>query len=133
MKSIEQKLKQKLVQDAQAFKKTPAQKVHNTIMHRIENTKKAQQKVKSFRLLNWLIPTGFAAAASMLVVMNITPTSISDKAVIQSNLNYQVVKLSKLDIKALSMALESNLTSNIQAEKKALLADLNYIKNIFTL
>ena len=128
MKSIEQKLKL----DARAFKMNPDQKLHDNIMHKINNSKRTQQNHNALRKFHWLIPTGFAMAALILVVMNITPNEI-DETVSQPNFNKNIVKLSKLNINALSSALESNLVSNIQAEQKAIQADLKYFKTIFSL
>ncbi|MFK8010553.1 MAG: hypothetical protein AB8B80_00835 [Marinicellaceae bacterium] len=129
MKSLEQQLKR----DAKAFYKNPPHGFHESVMRKVENTVHSNGKVKSFETFKWFIPSGFVAAAIMLVVINMTPATKIDSTVAQTHLNLKSVQISKLNINDLSMNLESNLISHIQAEKKALQADFQYMKSKFTL
>jgi len=139
MKSIEQKLKKKLVVDAQAFKQDPAPKLHESIMQNVEgithqNSQNQQtQHNNSSRTFNWLLPTGLASAALLVAMMNLIPVNNQHKIIDTSDQNKLVVKMPEVDVKALSLSLESSLISGITAEKKALQADLNYMKSLFSL
>ena len=129
MKSIEQKLKQ----DAQAFKKFPSESVHSTIMHGIENVQTTSQSLKILRNYRWLMPTGLATAALLVLMMNLIPMNNHPTSIGVSKPVTQIIKLPKINIATLSMSFESSLIGGIAAEKKAIQADLNYIKTMFTL
>ena len=138
MKSIEHKLKKKLVKDAQAFNQDPAQSVQDAIMQNIQaiqNKPSTTQLKTSSTRFNWLLPTGLATAALVVVMMNLAPTAINnpEKIIHQPYQNKPIAKLSQVDVKALSTAFESSLVSGINAEKKALQADFEYFKSIFSL
>ncbi len=129
MKSIEQKLKL----DAQAFKKSTPESVHDTIMQGIENVEINSQPQKRIRNYNWLMPTGLATAALMVLMINLMPVSNQTNPIETIKQNTTRIKLPEINIAAISLSVETNLTSKINAEKKAIQADLNYIKTMFTL
>lgn len=128
MKSIEQKLKL----DAKAFKQNPADIVYDNIMQSIESIKEKQSRT-SIKSFNWLMPTGLAIAALLVVMMNIIPMNQHDKIIANPQQNKILVKLPQVDVQALSISLGSSFISGITAEKKALQADLIYMKTIFSL
>jgi len=126
-------LKEKLIKDAQAFKKKPSAKVFDSIVQSIENTNNTDIESKSFVSFNWLIPSGFVAAALMLIMLNLIPEPVIEKQPVHALSEQKMVEISNLNINTLSVALESKLISKIQAEQKALNADFNYMKKFFTL
>ena len=106
-------------------------------MQSINTTAQEQAKIhpKYIRThLNWLLPTGLATAGILVLMMYlpITTQNHVNKTPVHPQ-NNKKIQLSQVNMKSLSQSLESNLMNPITAEKKALQADLEYFKSLFSL
>lgn len=123
-------IKQKLKEDSQAFKITPDSRLHRNIMKNIQQSD-AIIRQKSSWFNHWLIPAGFMAAASLILVLNLSnplQNDMTKNPIIVMNENVQLV-----DFDELSTTLEANLLSSINLEKQALQKDFEYMQSLFIL
>jgi hypothetical protein len=123
-------LKKKLKEDAKAFALKPDCSLHHNIMNKIE--KANLLKIQKYSWVNhWLLPAGFVAAASLLVLINISKPLSTDSSDNLIGENQEIVQY--LDIDSLSLSLESNLLGRINSEKQALKRDFETLKNLYVL
>ncbi|VAW44875.1 hypothetical protein MNBD_GAMMA03-1618 [hydrothermal vent metagenome] len=130
MKSIEQRLKI----DAKAFNQTPDMQLHENIMQSIRTETRLTKKPGN--LFKWLVPTGFAITALVLIVSFVPRQTIieSIKTPAQTTIPNQAhVATDDVDIDLIAFSLESKLTTNIQKEQQAIINDMNYLTSLIAL
>ena len=130
MKSIEQKLKT----DAKAFNQIPDMQLHENIMQSIRAEVVLTKKPRNF--FKWLIPTGFAITALVLITSFVPNQTIveSIETPTQTTIASQAHSASDgIDIDLIVFSLESKLTTNIQKEQQAIINDINYLTSLIVL
>ncbi len=136
--SIEQKLKE----GAKTFRVEPRSIVHENIMKNVASRPPeiSVPLIKSQKpSWHWFLPAGLTAVIAMSVFIFVNndvqdlPKAASNNSHLSSELLSMTKVVEQMDVNVLSLALETELTTKMESEKKALMKDFYYLKTFFAI
>lgn len=136
-------IEKKLKEDAKAFKTMPPPSVHDNVMKNITSESidtlnvPTKQRLFTWQSLLPALPAALATALVMSLYIFVNSDDFSTTHPTNAHLSDELLSVTKavdkINVTVVSQAIESQLTTEMELEKQALMKDFYYFKTFFAL